>query len=85
MEELYDIDISDLGTDGQGIGRLPSGKTVFIEGVFPGERCSCRITSQTSKYAVGEALDLLVASSDRTGNFVRLSGLSGSMPLAALS
>ena len=85
MEELYDIDISDLGADGQGIGRLPSGKTVFIEGVFPGERCSCRITSQTSKYAVGEALDLLVASSDRTGNFVRVSGLSGSMPLAALS
>ena len=51
LEEAFEVDIRALGTDGQGIGTLPSGKICFVEGVFPEETCLVRIISESSKFA----------------------------------
>ena len=50
--ELFEVKITALGNEGQGIGSLPSGKVCFAAGAFPGEKCLCRVISETSKYAV---------------------------------
>ena len=33
MDLNIDVNIKDMGTDGEGIGTLPSGKTVFVQGI----------------------------------------------------
>ena len=42
MEEPFEAVITGLDEAGRGIGRMPSGKTFFAEGVFPGEKCLVR-------------------------------------------
>ena len=85
MENCIEVTISALGSEGQGIGKLPSGKACFAAGAFPGERCICRIESETSKYAVCEVLEVLEASPDRITAFRPVNEVSGGLPFAALS
>ena len=85
MENCIEVTISALGSEGQGIGKLPSGKACFAAGAFPGERCICRIESETSKYAVCEVLEVLEASPDRVTAFRPVNEVSGGLPFAALS
>ena len=40
----YEVEIIDLGTDGDGIGRI-EGMAVFIPGAFPGDVLLVEITS----------------------------------------
>ena len=54
---FVEINVTAAGSEGQGIGALPSGKTCFVAGVFPGERCLCEVVSETSKYAVCDAVE----------------------------
>ena len=68
--EATELTITAVGSEGQGIGNLPSGKTCFVPGVFPGEVCEVRIESETSKYAVAEATKLVKESPDRTAPFI---------------
>jgi 23S rRNA (uracil1939-C5)-methyltransferase len=81
MENCIEVTISALGSEGQGIGKLPSGKACFAAGAFPGERCICRIESETSKYAVCEVLEVLEASPDRVTPFRPVSEVSGDFHL----
>ena len=37
MTKISDITIESLGARGDGIGRLPDGRRVFVPGVLPGE------------------------------------------------
>ena len=83
--DLFEVSITALGSEGQGIGTLPSGKTCFVQGVFPGETCRCRLISETSKYAVCDALELTVTSPDRTAPFMPADKVSGGLPFACLS
>ena len=85
MENCIEVTISALGSEGQGIGKLPSGKACFAAGAFPGERCLCRIESETSKYAVCEVIEVLEASPDRITPFRPVDEVSGGLPFAALS
>ena len=83
--ELIEIAITASGSEGQGIGCLPSGKTCFVSGVFPGEKCLCSVVSETSKYAVCEARELLERSPDRITPFKPSDEVSGGLPFAGLS
>ncbi len=56
--DLVEINIEDIGTDGQGIGRV-DGMTVFVAGALPGEKVSAKIILLKKKYAVGKLLDIL--------------------------
>lgn len=66
MDLTYDVNIKDLGTDGEGIGTLPSGKTVFVRGALPGESCRIEIINDKSKYCEGLLKEILIPSPDRT-------------------
>jgi 23S rRNA (uracil1939-C5)-methyltransferase len=83
--EQIQVEITALGSEGQGIGALPSGKTCFVSGVFPGEVCLCELENETSKYAVCNAAELLTASPDRTAPFRPADEVCGGLPFAALS
>ena len=82
---LIEVAVTALGSEGQGIGRLPSGKTCFIAGVFPGETCICEVTEETSKYALCEARELISVSPDRISPFRPTDEVSGGLPFAGLS
>lgn len=83
--EPVEILVTALGSEGQGIGCLPSGKTCFVAGVFPGERCLANIVSDSKKYAVAEATELLTESPCRTGPFRPSDEVCGGLPFAGLS
>ena len=85
LEEAFEVDIRALGTDGQGIGTLPSGKICFVEGVFPEETCLVRIISESSKFANCEAISVIRTSPSRVRAFEPVKDLSGGLPLASLS
>jgi 23S rRNA (uracil1939-C5)-methyltransferase len=81
---LTEVKIIALGSEGQGIGTLPSGKTCFVPGVFPGEVCRCEIESEASKYAVCNAVEVIVESPDRKMPFRPADEVCGGLPFAAL-
>ena len=83
--ELIEVKITALGSEGQGIGSLPSGKTCFVSGVFPGEVCLCEKVSETNKYAVLDAVELIEKSPDRISAFRPADEVSGGLPFACLS
>ena len=83
--DLTEVTITASGSEGQGIGSLPSGKTCFAPGVFPGERCLCEIISETPKYAIAEVKEVIEASPDRTAPFRPSDEVSGGLPFACLS
>jgi 23S rRNA (uracil1939-C5)-methyltransferase len=69
MDLTVDVNIRDMGSDGEGIGTLPSGKTVFVPGALPGESCRIEIVTEKSGYCEGKLKEILTPSSVRTGNF----------------
>jgi len=40
---IHKINISDLGWDGRGVGRLENGRVVFVEGAIPGDNVSIAV------------------------------------------
>ena len=69
MDLICDVNIKDMGTDGEGIGTLPSGKTVFVQGALPGEVCRIEIINEKAKFCEGKLREILKASPDRTGRY----------------
>ncbi len=62
--------------DGVGIARA-EGKTVFIEGLLPGETAEVRIISNKKTYASGKLLRLVSRSADRVEPFCPVYGRCG--------
>ena len=85
MAEPFDAVITGLDEAGRGIGKMPSGKTFFCEGVFPGEKCSCREISSSARFSVCEAVSVITPSPSRITPFEPGKLLCGGLPLAALS
>ncbi len=83
--ERIEITVTATGSEGQGIGSLPSGKICFVSGVFPGEKCICEVISETNKYAVCEAVGVIEESPERTAPFEPSDEVSGGLPFACLS
>ncbi len=69
MDLTADVNIKDMGSDGEGIGTLPSGKTVFVPGALPGEVCRIEIINEKAKFCEGKLKEILSASPDRTGMY----------------
>ncbi len=85
MEEAFEAVITGLDEAGRGIGKEPSGKTFFCEGVFPGEKCLVREISSSARFSVCEALSVTEPSPSRTAPFEPGKLLCGGLPFAALS
>lgn len=61
-----EVKITSLENSGRGVGVLPSGKTMFVEGALPGEVCSVEVISEKARFAEARAVQILVPSVDRT-------------------
>lgn len=85
MEEPFEAVITGIDEAGRGIGKMPSGKTFFAEGVFPGEKCLAREISSSSRFSVCEALSVTEISPSRTEPFEPGRLLCGGLPLASLA
>lgn len=62
--EQYEIEIMDLGNNGEGIGRA-DGMAVFIPGAIPGDRVMAEITQTKKNFAKGKILEITEPSSLR--------------------
>lgn len=62
--KIYEIEITDLGHTGEGIGRA-EGITVFIEGGLKGDKVKAKITKSKKNYAVADLVSITIPSPDR--------------------
>lgn len=72
----HEVRFTDLLANGQGVGRA-DGVVVFVWGPLPGERARVRIVEIKKSYAVGELLEILEASAERTTPFCPVFGTCG--------
>jgi 23S rRNA (uracil1939-C5)-methyltransferase len=74
--DVVEIDVTDLLSNGQGVGRA-AGIVVFAWGPLPTERARVRITLVKAKYAVGDLVELLATSPERSAPFCGVFGVCG--------
>ncbi|MEE8350189.1 MAG: TRAM domain-containing protein [Acidobacteriota bacterium] len=60
-----EVELHDTATDGRGVGRLPGGKVVFVEGALGGECVTVRLERETRRMAEGTIQTLLKQSEMR--------------------
>lgn len=63
--EIYDIDITGMGSEGEGVGRI-EGFTVFVPLAIEGESIRARIVKVNKNFAFGRLEEILKPSSERT-------------------
>jgi len=56
---VFEVELHDTATDGRGVGRLPTGKVVFVEGGIGGERVTVRLEGETRTLAEGSLESVL--------------------------
>lgn len=81
---LLTIDITDLGENGEGIGRH-EGMAVFVPGALPGERITARIRNQKKNYAHGRLVEILEPSPDRVAPPCEIAGQCGGCQIQSMS
>jgi 23S rRNA (uracil1939-C5)-methyltransferase len=62
--DSIDLEITDLNSDGEGVGRY-QGKAIFVPDTVTGDRLKVRLTELKSKYARGKLEQLLTPSEHR--------------------
>lgn len=59
------VDVESLAYGGDGVGRLPDGRTVFVPASCPGDVLDVQITENHPRWARAATLEIVVPSSDR--------------------
>ena len=59
--EPFVLDIVRPSTEGAGVGRLPDGRAVFVDGALPGERVTAVVVHQSKRFARASTLEVLDA------------------------
>ncbi|HTX02933.1 MAG TPA: 23S rRNA (uracil(1939)-C(5))-methyltransferase RlmD [Candidatus Acidoferrales bacterium] len=80
----HEVRFTDLLANGQGVGRVDS-QVVFAWGPLPDERARIRIVEKKKSYAVGEMLELIAPSPERTIPFCPVFGTCGGCQVQHLS
>lgn len=80
----YEIFIEDLGSNGEGIGRV-DGFTVFIEGGLPSEKIRVLIVKVKKSFAYGKIMEILEPSQDRVSPICEVAKWCGGCQLQHLS
>ena len=62
---LQEVTIEKMVNGGYGLGKLPSGKTVFVEGAYPGERVLVKLTRTKKDFSFAKTITVLESSSKR--------------------
>ena len=84
VKEIYDVEITDVSTEGEGIGRA-EGAVVFTPGLVPGDRARIRVSGIKKGIARGRALEILEPSPHRCEAPCPLFGKCGGCRLQELS
>ncbi|MCH9608767.1 MAG: 23S rRNA (uracil-C(5))-methyltransferase RlmCD [Chlamydiales bacterium] len=71
------ITVHSLGSSGEGIGTLPDGLKVFIEGALPGEEVEISLIERKKNYGKGKLITLLSPSPSRQKPICPLFGRCG--------
>ena len=75
--ERYEVLIESLAFGGDGVGRLPSGKVVFVPYTVPTERVLVSLTRQKSSYAFAQLEEILEPSAQRIAPRCPVAGRCG--------
>jgi 23S rRNA (uracil1939-C5)-methyltransferase len=62
---LYEVEIQTLVYGGDGLGRLPDGRAVFVPFCLPGERVRVRVIEEKPRHARAELVEVLSPSPQR--------------------
>lgn len=65
MRATEQIEITGIGSDLQGVGRLADGRAVFVPGAIPGERVTATVTQDKGRFCEASLCDVLRPSEDR--------------------
>lgn len=80
INEKYDIEIENLNSNGQGIGRI-NGYTLFIDGALPYERVKVKITKTNKNYGFAKLLEIIEKSPARVDPICEYFGECGGCQL----
>ncbi|MDO4399577.1 MAG: 23S rRNA (uracil(1939)-C(5))-methyltransferase RlmD [Coriobacteriia bacterium] len=83
MSEI--VHINSLSYGSAGVGRLASGKAVFVDGTVPGDTLAIELVSDGKSYARGKVVEVVEASPDRVQPFCPYAGICGGCPWAQVS
>jgi 23S rRNA (uracil1939-C5)-methyltransferase len=65
MGPRIEIDVARSSTECSGVGRLPDGRVVFVDGALPGERVEAEIVGEARRHARAVVVEVLDASPAR--------------------
>ena len=82
--KMYEIDITDLGNSGEGIGRI-DGFAVFVHGTIPGDKVRTEIIQMKKSYARGELIEVISPSHLRVKPSCSYSGDCGGCGMQEIS
>jgi len=60
-----EVAVTGIAAGGEGVGRLPDGRAVFVRGALPGERARVVVTEERNRFARGEIVEVLEAAAER--------------------
>lgn len=60
-----EVDIASIAAGGEGVGRLPDGRAVFVHRTAPGERVEVQVTQSRPRWSRARLLRVIKASPDR--------------------
>lgn len=83
--EEYSITITDIGTNGEGIGHLDDGYTLFINGAVPGDEVLAHIIKPQKNYGIARVQKIISPSPDRITPSCPVSDKCGGCQIASLS
>ncbi len=63
--QLYEVEIFSLVYGGDGLGRLPDGRAVFVPYVLPGEKVRVRVFDEKKSHARARLVEVLSPSPER--------------------
>lgn len=64
-DDIIELNIEDIGAEGNGIGRYLGELVVFVPGTVPGDNIKAKIRKKKKKFAEAKLLELTVPSPDR--------------------
>jgi len=82
--ELYDLDIVSIGSNGEGVGRI-DGFAIFVRGALPGDRIKTRIIKAKKNFGIGIIVRILKNSKDRVEPICPVAKQCGGCSLQHLS
>lgn len=82
--DIYTIKITDLGTQGEGIGKI-EGYTLFVKNTLPGEEVKVIVVKANKNYGYGKALEIISPSPDRATPSCAVAGKCGGCTIQHLN